>query len=502
MTEEIKPARVRFAPSPTGRVHLGSGRTALYDYLLARQTGGQFVLRIEDTDRARYVPGAEQEIMDGLHWLGIDWDEGPDKGGPYGPYRQSERKEIYSKVAEQLVDMGAAYYCFCTPARLEELHDRQRRLKQTPHYDKHCRNIPLDEAKARVAAGEPHTIRFKTPEIGTTMTHDLIRGDIVTPNKTLDDFILVKTDGWALYHLAAMVDDHMMKITHVIRGSEWLPTFPLHHLIYQALGWDEPTFIHLSVFLKPNGKGKMSKRDASEAMKDHHSIFLTDFAPLGYIPEGVVNGISLMGWSYDDKTQIFTMPELIEKFSLEHLNPSPAAIDFKKLDNFNGVQIRMLENDDLAKRVKPFFEEDGKKNGYTVDDALLKRLIPSIKTRMETLDDGPDIAGFFFKKQITVTPEELIQKDTTAAQCADFAERSIEILSKQEELKADVLEPLFRNLVEELGVKTGQLFGLIREAVTGAQKTPPLFDTMELIGKDTCIERLKTAEDMLRRNVA
>ena len=236
MTDELKPARVRFAPSPTGRLHLGGARTALYDYLIAKKTGGQFILRIEDTDRTRYVPTAEQEIIDGLHWLGIEWDEGPDIGGPYGPYRQTERKEIYQKVAEQLVEQGDAYYCFCTPERLEEMRNQQTANNEFPHYDGHCRDIPLEEAKRRVAAGEPHVVRLKVPHEGTTVVHDMLRGDIAIDNKQLEDAIILKTDGWALYHLAAMVDDHMMGITHVIRSSEWLPSLPLHHMIYQALG--------------------------------------------------------------------------------------------------------------------------------------------------------------------------------------------------------------------------------------------------------------------------
>jgi len=248
-----KPARVRFAPSPTGSLHLGGARTALYDYLLAQQTGGQFILRIEDTDRKRFVPGAEQEIMDGLRWLGLQWDEGPDIGGEFGPYRQSERKEIYMDYARQLIQMGKAYYCFCSPERLEKVRNEQQKNKEIPHYDGLCRDLPLEEAERRVAAGEKHVIRFKMPHEGSTTVRDRLRGEITIENKNLDDYILVKSDGLALYHLAATVDDHLMKITHVVRGSEWLPTFPLHSMIHRAFGWEEPEFVHLSVFLKPSG---------------------------------------------------------------------------------------------------------------------------------------------------------------------------------------------------------------------------------------------------------
>jgi len=357
MVDRSNPARVRFAPSPTGHMHLGSARTALFDYLLARQTGGQFVLRIEDTDVKRYVPGAEEELINGLRWLGLDYDEGPDKGGPYGPYRQSERKEIYQEYAQKLIDTDHAFYCFCTPERLARVREEQQKRKEPPHYDGTCRRLSPEEAKARVAAGENHVIRFKTPKEGTTTVVDHLRGEITVENRTLDDYILVKSDGWALYHLAAMVDDHLMKITHVIRGSEWLPTFPLHGLICRAFGWQEPVWIHLSVFLKPSGKGKMSKRESAELIKDGYSIFIKDLRELGYTPEAVVNWISLMGWSYDDHTEYFDLKDLVEKFSIDHLNPSPAAINFTKLDHFNGLHIRALDERDLAQRILPFFIE-------------------------------------------------------------------------------------------------------------------------------------------------
>ncbi len=250
MNEIKSPVRVRFAPSPTGHVHLGSARTALYDYLLAKQTGGKFILRIEDTDRKRYVEGAEEELMNSLRWIGLQWDEGADIGGAYGPYRQSERKEIYQQYARQLVESGHAYYCFCTPDRLEKMRQEQQKRKENMHYDGTCRNLAFSEAEKRAADGETFVVRFKTPKTGTTIVKDQLRGDISVENQFLDDYVLVKSDGWALYHLAAMVDDHLMKITHVIRGSEWLPTFPLHSLLIKAFGWDEPVWVHLSGILK------------------------------------------------------------------------------------------------------------------------------------------------------------------------------------------------------------------------------------------------------------
>ena len=490
---QIKPARTRFAPSPTGRTHLGGARTALYDYLLARQTGGQFILRLEDSDRKRYVPGAEEELMRSLHWLGLEWDEGPDIGGPFGPYRQSERKDIYQEVARQLIERGHAYYCFCTPERLEKVRQEQIKNKQNTRYDGTCRGLDPEDGARRVANGERHVVRFKMPNQGSITVHDYVRGDITVENSNLDDMILVRSDGLALYHLAAMVDDQLMKITHVIRTVEWLPTFPLHAHIIRAMGWEEPIFVHPSVFLKPSGKGKMSKRESAEALKDGYSIFIGDMEPLGYLPEGIVNWAALMGWSYDGSTEFFTMPDLIEKFSLDHLNPSPAAINFSKLDHFNGLHIRSLTTPDLARRVKPFFEAQG----YTVDDVTLLRVTPLIQERMVTLDDGPVTAGFFFKEEVSPQPEELIGKDMSPAESSQAAQKAYELLASLPDITKDTAEEPMRQLAEQLELSTGQLFGILRVAVTGQKVSPPLFESMEIIGRDKVLERIRTAIDLL-----
>jgi glutamyl-tRNA synthetase len=495
MTDSTKPARVRFAPSPTGRMHLGSGRTALYNFLLARQTGGQFILRIEDTDRKRTVPGAEEELMMGMRWMGLEWDEGPDKGGPYGPYRQSERKEIYKKYAERLVQMGKAFCCFCKPEELAKIRDEQIREKQATHYPGFCRDLSLDEGRQRIEQGEPHVIRFKSPREGSTTVTDLLRGEIVVENRNIDDYILVKSDGFALYHLAATVDDRLMNITHVIRGSEWLPTFPLHALIHRAFGWEEPVYIHLSVFLKPSGKGKMSKREAAELVKDGRSIFITDLAATGYIPEGVVNWIALMGWSYDDRTEFFTLPDLIEKFSIDHLNPSPSAINFTKLDHFNGLHIRALDPLVVANRVKPFLEAAG----FRVDIDRLIKIMPILQERLATLDDAIDMAGFFFKDHVEPQPEDLVPKGMTASQAEHAARLSRNLLSQLEEITPATAEPPMRELVEQLGLKPGQLFGILRAAVTGQKVSPPLFESMEVIGKQVVLYRLDRAVVLLEQ---
>lgn len=490
----MEAVRVRFAPSPTGHLHLGSARTALYDYLIARKTGGQFILRIEDTDRKRLVEGAEEEIYQGLKWLGLDWDEGPDKGGQYGPYRQSERKEIYQKYAEELIDMDHAYYCFCSPERLNEVRQEQQKRKELALYDGTCRGLAKLEAKQKVEAGESHVIRFKTPKTGSTTLTDFLRGEITVENRMLDDYILVKSDGLALYHLAAAVDDHLMKITHVIRSSEWLPTSPLHSMIHRAFGWTEPVWVHLSVFLKPSGKGKMSKRDAAELIKDGHSIFIKELEKLGYLPEAVINWIALMGWSFDDHTEFFSIEELIEKFSLNKLNPSPAAINFQKFDYFNANYIRKLNNKELARRIKPFFDDQHLMTDYDT----LEKIAPIIRERLVTLDDSIDMAGLFFREFPELTAEQLVGKEMNKAESAIVLERTLIAFQDLSELEVARTEPLMRGVVEELGLSAGQAFGILRVAVTGQKVSPPLFESIEIIGKKVVIERLKNALRLLK----
>lgn len=497
MVNSTQPVRVRFAPSPTGRLHLGGARTALYDYLLARQLGGRFILRLEDIDLKRFVPGAEKELMDGLHWLGLEWDEGPDIGGPYGPYRQSERKEIYLEYAQQLIALDKAYYCFCTPERCAKVREEQQRLKLPLRYDGTCRKLDPGEAAKRVAAGEPHVIRFKTPKEGNITVHDHLRGDITFENQSIDDYILIRTDGFALYHLAAMVDDHLMEISHVIRGSEWLSTFPLHAHIVRSFGWEEPVWVHLSIFLKPSGKGKMSKRESAELMKDGYSIFVNDLEGLGYVPEAVVNWIALMGWSYDDHTEFFTLHDLIEKFSLDRLNPAPAAINFTKFDHFNGLHIRNLSTDDLCRRVLPFFNNAG----YIVDEQKLMEIIPIIQQRMVTLDEAPVVGGFFFEETVHPNPADLVGSKMTVKESIEALRAAYELLSKLPVINIDTAEIPLRVLADQLHLKTGQFFGILRVAVTGRTVSPPLIESMAIIGKEKVLERIMKGIKILEKMV-
>ncbi len=486
--------RVRVAPSPTGHMHLGTARTALYDYLLARRNGGKFILRIEDTDVKRTVPGAEQEIMDGLRWLGLEYDEGPDVGGGHGPYRQTDRRDIYSEHAQILVNGGHAYPCFCTPERLEKMRQAQQKIKEPPHYDGTCRILDPDVVARRVAGGEKHVIRFKMEREGQTIARDLVRGEIIVENQNVDDYVLLKSDGLPTYHLAAMVDDHLMEISHVLRGAEWLSTFPLHVNIIRAFGWQEPVWVHLSLFLKPSGKGKLSKRDAADVIKDGYSVFVKDLQELGFTPEGVLNWMVLMGWGVAED-DVMTLDQMIERFDLGHLNPSPAAINFAKLDHFNGTHIRSLTVDTLTTRLKPYFI----RAGYQVEGELLARITPIIQERIVTLDEAVEISGFFFKESLVPNPDELIAKDLTAAQSADVVRKSLAVLSTVFDFKAEALETPMRQLVEELRLTPNQVFGILRVAVTGQKVSPPLFESMEIVGKEIVLERLRRAIDLLEK---
>ncbi|MDF1499801.1 MAG: glutamate--tRNA ligase [Anaerolineales bacterium] len=491
-----QPARVRFAPSPTGRLHIGGARTALYDFLYARKTGGQFILRIEDTDRKRYDPEAEQEFYETLRWLGLDWDEGPDIGGPFGPYRQSERMEIYQEYILRLIDAGSAYYCFCSAERLQQVRELQQKRKEPPHYDGHCRTIPPDEAKQRVAAGEPSVVRFKVPRPGRTTAVDLLRGEIAVENSSIDDYILLKSTGMPVYHFAAILDDHLMGITHVLRGSEWLPTFPLHVLIYEAFGWEQPVWVHLSVLLNPSGKGKLSKRHANAEKSGSRAVFALDLREMGYLPEAVLNWIGLMGWSYDDHQEFFPMDEFISKFSLEKLNPSPAAVNFSKLDHFNGLHIRALSTDELTNRLVPFFEQAG----LPAEREMISEITPLVQERIRTLDEAVEMARFFFKEEIPVDREDLIGKNLSTDESAHALEQAAAVIESLNSLEQAPFEQALRDLADDLDLKAGQLFGMLRMAVTGQRVSPPLIESMTIVGREKVLDRIQKATTILRQS--
>jgi glutamyl-tRNA synthetase len=478
-------ARVRFAPSPTGRFHIGSARTALYNALLARQTGGQFILRIEDTDTKRSTPESLAEIQEAMRWLGLAWDEGPGVGGPNAPYHQLARKDIYQRYAQQLLASGHAYRCFCTPERLKALREAQQKNKQPTRYDGRCRGLSAAESAARAAAGEPFVIRFKTPQEGETTVHDAVRGDITIANSQIDDYILVKSDGLALYHLAAMVDDHEMGITHVFRGSEWLGTFPLHALIIRAFGWPEPVWCHLSVFLKPTGKGKMSKRDVTS----EQSIYVLELREMGYLPEAINSWTALMGTSFGPDEELLTFDEMATRFRIEALNPSAARVNYEKLDDFNGKWIRRLAPEDLAERIRPFFA----KAQIDAKQDRLRQIVPLIRERLVTLDDAVAFAGFFFKPEIHYALEALVPKGLTASQLLLPATEARAVIEHAPVFTIAHLEEPLRAVAEARGLKIGQLFGFLRVAITGQAVSPPLIESMALIGRDTVLARLATA---------
>jgi len=371
--------------------------------------------------------------------------------------------------------------------------EQEARKVDRVRYDGLCRRIDPGEAARRIAEGEKYVIRFKMPYEGTTIAHDHVRGDIVTENKYLDDYVLLKSDGLPTYHLGALVDDHEMQITHVIRSAEWLPTFPLHVQIIRAFGWDEPVWVHPSIFLKPSGKGKMSKRDTAAAMKDGHSIFVGDLTGLGYIPEGVLNWIALMGWGVPED-DVMSLDDMLKRFSIDHLTPSPAAINFQKLDHFNGTHIRLLTIDDLASRIKPYFTEAG----LAVDNETLLKVTPLIRERLVTLDDSLAFASFFFQESVEPVPEELIAKGLDAKQSAEVARRAHTILAALPDLSHQIAEPPMREFVEQSGLSANQVFGIIRVAVTGQKVSPPLFESMAIIGKQKVLQRLQKAIEILQ----
>lgn len=479
--------RVRYAPSPTGDPHVGNIRTALFDWLLARHHGGQFILRIEDTDRARYVEAGVQAQMETMRWLGLQWDEGPDVGGPHAPYVQSERLPLYQEHAGRLLAAHRAYLCFCSPERLEQVRLEQQKQKLPPKYDRHCRDLTPAQREAARAQGIVPVVRFQTPLTGETTTFDILRGDVTFQNDTLDDFVLLKSDGFPTYHLASIVDDHLMEISHVLRGEEWLSSLPRHVLLYGAFGWEPPAFAHLSTILGPD-RAKLSKRHGAHAALEYRRQ--------GYLPEAIVNFLALLGWSLDDHTEIIDRQTLVRSFDLDRLLPNPAVFNADKLLWMNGVYIRQLPLDELAERARPFLEE---KVGR-VDFALLQRIVPLVRERIKLLSEIVVMADFFFTDgPLDYTLDTLLGKKF-AAEPGGAAAALATVIAAAERLPRwdhETLEATVRPLAEEAGMKPGDLFGVIRVAVTGKTATPPLFETMEILGRDRALARLRSALDRL-----
>ncbi len=493
MTPTTPPrVRTRFAPSPTGSLHIGGLRTALFNWLLAKHYGGQFILRIEDTDQKRFDPSALQTLLEALRWAELHWDEGPEVGGDYGPYVQSERLDHYQTWAHWLVENGKAYKCFCTPERLERVNKEKQARKEPPGYDRHCRYLTQEQIQERIAQGEKYVIRFAMPLDGQTIAQDAIRGEVTFDNSTLQDAVLLKSDGFPTYHLAVVVDDHLMAISHVLRANEWLPSYPLHTQIWRAFGWQMPIFAHLPVLLNPNGKGKISKRNPPRDQKGNIiPVMVHDYIKAGYLPEALNNFLANIGWNFGDEREVFTMAEAIERFDLSGINPANSAFPTDKLDWLNGVYIReKLTPSALALRLRPFLEAAG----LVVDEERLLKVAPLVQTRIKTLSEVTDLAGFFFRKPDDFVPPSahiLIPKKMDADSTRKALEQSAQRLAEIDPFTTENLHSAMLALGGELGLNNSQMFGILRVAVTGQAISTPTFETMEILGKAESLRRIQ-----------
>ena len=494
----MAPVRVRFAPSPTGYLHIGGLRTALFNYLFAKKNGGSFILRIEDTDRTRYVPDALTDIMASLRWLGIEWDEGPDTPGAFGPYTQSERLSLYREAAEELIASGHAYRCFCTAERLEEMRAAQ---KNETRYDGRCRDLPKEEAERLMAAGTPYVVRLAAPRSGTTLVRDFLRGDVAFENALQDDLVLLKGDGFPTYHLAHVVDDHAMEITHVLRGEEWLPSTPKHVLLFAAFGWTPPLYVHLPVILSPSG-GKLSKRDGATNVRE--------FIEMGYLPEAMTNFLALLGWSFDGERSMFTLPELEQEFVLEKIGMASPVFDRAKLDDYNGKYIRMAGDAELAARCRPYLiaagllppaVPEGTQARELDDHALLLAIMPLYRERLVHIQDIVDQARFFFSDDIEYRGGDVfLTKKTTREEAAAILSGAESALGALAGFTHDGIESCLRALVDEISPRLAvpknavrQVFMTLRVALTGREVSPGLFEIMEVLGRGRCLSRIAAA---------
>lgn len=463
--------RTRIAPSPTGEYHVGHLRTCLYDYALARKTGGQFVIRIEDTDQKRFVPGAQERILQVIKDYGLSWDEGPDVGGPYAPYVQTQRLDTYKKYIQELVDKGFAYYCFCTQERLDEIRTIQKAAKKIPKYDRHCLSLTKEEINQKIKDGVPYVIRLKMPDNETIIFKDIIRGEIKFNTKELDDQVLVKSNGIPTYHFAVVVDDHLMNITHIFRGEEWISSTPKQILLYRYLGWDVPQFAHLTVLLDPGGTKKMSKRNGSVSARS----FLDD----GYLPDAVLNFLMLLGWNPGTDKEIFTLEEFVQEFSLEHLHKKSPVFDRKKLDYFNGLYIRQKSIEEL----KPYF----KKFLPDATDEQIDVLVPVLKERLVKFSDLKEQVKFLFE-DVEYNKDLLLKKGTSPELAIDMLTKSKDIINEFSDLSNKFLE-----LIKNNNWNTGEFFMVFRVAICGSVFTPPVIECLPALGKNNALRKIDLA---------
>ena len=477
--------RVRFAPSPTGHLHVGGARTALFNWLFARNKGGTFVLRIEDTDVERSTEESYKSVLDAMKWLGLDWDEGPGIGGDYGPYLQSERRDHYKEWAERLLREGKAYVCFCTPEdlarRREELKNEGKDIK----YDRRCRDLEPEEVERLLGEGKPFVMRFKTPLGGETAVHDLVKGDVTFSNSTLDDFVIMKSDGFPTYNFAAVVDDALMKITHVIRGDDHLSNTPKQIVLYEAFSVDLPAFAHVPMIMGPD-KGRLSKR--------HGATSIGQFRHDGYLPEALVNYLALLGWAYDGATDLFTVEELKEKFSLDKVSSTPAVFDYPKLQWMNGEYMKQRPVAERVAIVVPHLAKAGLVKTPLDDDGrtFVAKVVEVVGERLKVGEQIVELAGFFFRDKVEYDPQAA-EKFLKAHYVGPALKILEERLRGLEEFNEAAIEPVMRGLVSEMGLKARDLFQPVRIALTGSRHSPGLFEVMTLLGKDKTLSRLETA---------
>ncbi|PTX60487.1 glutamyl-tRNA synthetase [Kordia periserrulae] len=503
MTQKV---RVRFAPSPTGPLHIGGVRTALFNYLFAKKHGGDFVLRIEDTDQNRFVEGAEQYIVDALEWCGIPFDEGIGKDGGFGPYRQSERKHLYRKYADELIEKGHAYYAFDTAEALDAHRKEHEAKGKTFIYNWHNRlkltnslSLSAEEVQAKLDAGEPYVIRFKSPQGETLHLQDIVRGDVEIDTNILDDKILFKSDGMPTYHLANIVDDHLMEITHVIRGEEWLPSLALHNLLYRSFGWEAPQFAHLPLILKPTGKGKLSKRDGAkfgfpvfpmEWHDDKEDQLYLGFKEEGYFDDALINFLAFLGWNPGTEQEIFSLEELIEAFELERINKAGARFDIDKMQWFNQQYMHHKSNEYLAKSFQALRPE---LNG--IDIQYIEMVVGLVKERVSFVKELWDESHFFF-----VAPtefDEKAQKKALKEGTDDILRKLIDIINSTEEYTVESLQTNIKGWITDNEIGFGKVMQPLRFALAGALSGPDLFTIMFMIGKQETIKRIEKVLGML-----
>ncbi len=471
--------RVRYAPSPTGFLHIGGLRTALYNYLFARHHDGKFVLRVEDTDRSRYVEGAVEDFMHMLNWAGIEVDEGPVVGGPFGPYYQSERLDLYRQHVDRLLEEGKAYRCFCTAERLDQMRKFQEKSKLPPKYDRTCLRLSAEEARKKLEAGEPHTVRMRVPDDATVGFSDLIRGEVAFSSFNIDDQVLLKSDGYPTYHLANVVDDHYMQISHVIRGEEWVSSTPKHVLLYRYFGWEVPQFAHLPLLLNPD-RSKMSKRQGD--------VEARAYPPKGYLREALVNFIALLGWNPGDEREIFTMEELIREFSIDRIHKAGAVFNLEKLNWLNTMHIRRKTDDEIYELLSGELERSGL-SSFPREYVL--RVIALMKERINFVGEIVTFSGYFFQDPDSYDPDGVRKR--WKPETKSHLVRLTDELDKVPSFTHDALEAVFRDCAEALSIKASDLIHPVRLAVSGVTLGPGLFEMLEVLGREAVVRRLRTA---------